>query len=127
MDLSGGAMNEGALAAFAEEVGAAGPVACVGGRTQWSVGGTVEPGTREVRAPAGIVGYEPAEMVVRCGAGTTVADLDAALGESGQCVALPAWDAATVAGVLAVGRSGIRRLGWSTIPIAACSMRPRSM
>ena len=47
------------------------------------------PGAREVRAPAGIVEIEPAEMTVRVRAGTTVAELDAALGGAGQCVALP--------------------------------------
>jgi len=98
------------LKAFAEDVGAEGPVTVVGGRTQWDVGGAVDPAAREVRAPAGIVEFEPAEMTVRCGAGTTVAELDAALAEHGQCVALPSWDGATVGGVLAVGRSGIRRL-----------------
>jgi glycolate oxidase FAD binding subunit len=99
-----------ALEAFAEEVGSDGPVTAVGGRTQWEVGGAPAAGTREVWAPAGIAAYEPAEMVVRCGAGTTVADLDAALGEHGQTVALPDWPGATVGGVLAVGRSGLRRL-----------------
>jgi FAD/FMN-containing dehydrogenase len=99
-----------ALESFAEEVGTDGPVAVVGGRTQWDVGGTPTAGTREVRAPAGVSAYEPAEMVVRCGAGTAVADLDAALGEHGQTVALPGWPGATVGGVLAVGRSGLRRL-----------------
>src|SRR5207244_3487173 len=68
--------------------------------------------------------YEPAEMIVRCGAGTTVAELDQALAEHGQCVALPAWpqrpgaattDGATVGGVLAVGRSGVRRLGYGPV------------
>ena len=103
-------MDLTALEAFAEEVGSDGPVAAVGGRTQWDVGGASAAGTREVRAPAGIAAYEPAEMVVRCGAGTTVADLDAALGEYGQTVALPEWPGATVGGVLAVGRSGVRRL-----------------
>jgi len=103
VDLSG-------LEAFAEEVGPEGPVAVVGGRTQWNIGGAPASGTREVRAPAGVSAYEPAEMVVRCGAGTTVAGLDAALGEHGQTVALPAWPGATVGGVLAVGRSGLRRL-----------------
>jgi len=98
------------LKAFAEEVGAEGPVTVVGGRTQWDVGGVVDASAREVRAPAGIVEFEPAEMTVRCGAGTTVAELDAALGEHGQCVALPSWDGATVGGVLAVGHSGVRRL-----------------
>lgn len=103
-------MDLTALEAFADDVGGDGPVAAVGGRTQWEVGGAVTAGTREVRAPAGISAYEPAEMVVRCGAGTTVADLDAALGEHGQTVALPDWPGATVGGVLAVGRSGVRRL-----------------
>jgi len=98
------------LKAFAEEVGAEGPVTVVGGRTQWDVGGAVDASAREVRAPAGIVEFEPAEMTVRCGAGTTVAELDAALGEHGQCVALPSWDGTTVGGVLAVGHSGVRRL-----------------
>src|SRR5262245_52899089 len=54
-------------------------------------------------------------MTVRVGAGTTVAELDDALGTHGQCVALPAHDGATVGGVLAVGRSGIRRLGWGPV------------
>ena len=98
------------LERFAAEVGSEGPVAVVGGRTQWDVGGTVDPSAREVRAPAGIVEFEPAEMTVRCGAGTTVAELDGALAEHGQCVALPSWEGATVGGVLAVGQSGLRRL-----------------
>jgi glycolate oxidase FAD binding subunit len=70
---------------------------------------------REVRAPAGIGSFEPAEMVVRCGAGTSVDDLDAALGEHGQCVALPGGGGATVGGALAVGRSGLRRLGYGPV------------
>src|SRR5205823_12885201 len=67
------------LEAFAEEVGAEGPVTVVGGRTQWDVGGCVDSSVREVRAPSGIVEFEPAEMTVRCRAGTTVAELDAVL------------------------------------------------
>ena len=98
------------LRRFAEEVGPTDPVVPVGGRTQWDVGGAPDTEAREVRAPAGIVHHEPAEMIVRCRAATTVADLDAALAERGQTVALPAWDGATVGGVLAVGRSGLRRL-----------------
>ena len=98
------------LKTFAAEVGDEGLVAVVGGRTQWDVGGAVDSSAREVRAPSGIVEFEPAEMTVRCGAGTTVAELDAALAEHGQCVALPPWEGATVGGVLAVGRSGLRRL-----------------
>jgi FAD/FMN-containing dehydrogenase len=44
-----------------------------------------------------------------------VAELDAALAEVGQTVALPPWDGATVGGVLAVGHSGLRRLGWGAV------------
>jgi len=98
------------LERFAEQVGPDGAVTVVGGRTQWEVGGAVAPGTRELRAPAGIVELEPAEMTVRVGAGTTVADLDAALAEVGQRVVLGGAPGATVGGVLAVGHSDVRRL-----------------
>jgi FAD/FMN-containing dehydrogenase len=113
------------VAAMAAEVGppGAGPVVAVGGRTAWDLGGPVDPGAREVRAPVGIVAHEPAEMTVRVRAGTTVTDLDAALGSSGQCVALPDHPAATVGGVLAVGRSGIRRLGWGPVRDAVLEVR----
>ena len=104
-----------ALAVFAVEVGATDPVVVVGGRTQWDVGGLPAPGAREVRAPVGLVEHEPAEMTVRVRAGTTVADLDAALAVHGQTVALPDWPGATVGGVLAVGRSGVRRLGYGPV------------
>lgn len=103
------------LTAFAEEVGTADPVVAVGGRTQWDVGGPPDPSAREVRPPAGVVSHQPEEMIVRVGAGTMVAELDAAVGERGQTVALPGWDGATVGGVLAVGRSGLRRLGWGPV------------
>jgi glycolate oxidase FAD binding subunit len=100
---------------FAAAVGEDGPVVAVGGRTQWDVGGTPHPDAREVHPPAGIVAHLPEEMIVRVRAGTTVAELDAAVAERGQAVALPAWDGATVGGVLAVGRSGLRRLGWGPV------------
>lgn len=97
----------------------AGPVACVGGRTQWTVGGPLDRDVREVRAPAGIVEYEPAEMVVRVRAGTLVAELDAALAEHGQMTPLDpspsSADRATVGGVLAVGHSGLRRLRYGPV------------
>ena len=105
------------IEAFAAEVGdeSAGPVTCVGGRTQWEVGPAVHAAAREVHPPAGVVAFEPAEMTVRVRAGTTVAELDAALDEHGQTAALPTWPGATVGGVLAVGRSGVRRLGYGPV------------
>ena len=48
------------LEIFAKEVGDTGPVVCVGGRTQWYVGGEADPTAREVSAPAGVVSFEPA-------------------------------------------------------------------
>ena len=99
------------IVAFAEAVGATGPVTVVGGRTQWNVGGPVTSGAREVTAPSGVVDFEPAEMVVRCGAGTTVAALHAVTATGGQTTPLPdVHPAATVGGVLSVGHSGLRRL-----------------
>lgn len=101
------------LTAFAAEVGSDGPVVPVGGGTHWTAVGD----GRRVRAPAGIGVYQPAEMTVRVGAGTTVAELDAALAEHGQMVPLDPADPvrATVGGVLAEGVSGIRRLRWGPV------------
>lgn len=103
------------IEAFAEQVGPAGsgPVTCVGGRTQWTVGGPVCASAREVYAPAGVVAHEPGEMIVRVRAGTSLEELAAATAVGGQLVALEAQDpsAATVGGVLACGHSGLRRLG----------------
>jgi glycolate oxidase FAD binding subunit len=111
------------LTAFAEEVGAAGSVVAVGGRTQWEVGGSVDPVARQVRAPAGIVSHQPEEMIVRVGAGTPVSELDAAVAERGQAVALPDWPGATVGGVLAVGHSGVRRCATPCSRPATCPPR----
>ena len=93
------------LEEFAAEVGVEGPVSIEGLRTR---GGAVE-GVRSVRAPAGIVRVDAAEMVVECGAGTPVAEVLDALHEVGQTVSMP--PSGTVGGALALGRSDITRLG----------------
>lgn len=100
------------LEEMATAVGAVGPVAAVGGRTAWDLGGA-PPGddVRLVAAPVGLVEHVPAEMTVRVGAGTTVADLHAALSEAGQTTVLPERSGSTVGGALAVGRDGVGRLG----------------
>jgi glycolate oxidase FAD binding subunit len=105
------------VAAFALDVGADGPVAIVGTGSR----GGATPGIRTVRAPAGVDWIQPAEMTVRCGAGTPVADLDAALADHGQCVAIPA--TGTVGGALSVGHSGIRRLGWGPVRDTVLQLR----
>ena len=96
---------------FAAEVGSEGPVCVRGGRTRWSLGGEVVPGTREVAAPVGIVAFEPAEMTVRVRAGTLVTELHEALAGSRQRTALPERVGGTVGGALMAGESSIARLG----------------
>lgn len=92
-------------------VAGADTVVAVGARTQWDVGAPVEPAT-EVRAPAGVVSYEPDDMTITVGAGTTFAELDATLMAHGQACALdPRAPEASVGGIVACGLSGLRRLG----------------
>jgi glycolate oxidase FAD binding subunit len=97
------------LTEFAEEIGASGAVTIAGLATR---GGPVD-GVRTVMAPTGIDRIEPEEMTVQCGAGTPVDELDAALAPYGQTVAVP--PTGTIGGALAVGRSGIRRLGYGPV------------
>jgi glycolate oxidase FAD binding subunit len=94
---------------------AADAVVPVGARTHWEVGNPTIGGV-EVQAPAGIVAYDPAELTVTVGAGTTVAELAATLGDAGQeCPLDPRDPAATVGGVLATGLSGPRRLRYGPL------------
>jgi FAD/FMN-containing dehydrogenase len=105
------------LTSFAEEVGTTDPVTVTGLGTR----GGPAPHGRVVGAPVGIDWIQAAEMTVSVGAGTQVDELDAALAEHGQRVTLP--PGGTVGGALAVGRSGIRRLGWGPIRDAVLQVR----
>ena len=88
----------------------------LGGRTQFDVGGApVRPAS--VRSASRIVvEYEPSEMTVprRCGddRGRARRCARPSTGSASPC---PTADGATVGGVLAVGHSGIRRLGWGPV------------
>ena len=65
----------------------------------------------EVRAPADVVAYEPADLTVTVGGGLASGKLGAILREHGQeCALDPRSPDATVGGILATGLSGIRRL-----------------
>lgn len=98
------------VAGLAAEIAAADAVVPVGGGTHAGIGGDPGPGL-EVRAPTGVAGYDPAELTVTVGAGTTIRALDALLAEAGQeCALDPREPEATVGGVLAAGLSGHRRL-----------------
>jgi glycolate oxidase FAD binding subunit len=101
--------------AVARLVAKADVVVPVGSRSHHEVGGPVAAGT-EVRAPAGIVTYDPAELTVTVGAGTTVAELTSVLGAAGQeCALDPRDPGATVGGTLACGLSGPRRLRYGPL------------
>jgi glycolate oxidase FAD binding subunit len=104
-------------------VGDTGAVCVEGGRTQWNVGGASAPDTRVVRAPVGISEYHPAEMTVRLGAGTTMGELDETLAASGQTTVLEGPAGATIGGLLAVGRSGLRRLRVGPVRDALLQLR----
>ena len=106
---------------FAAEVGDvdAGPVTVVGGGTHLlnvgAAGSTMESRSgsstaRSLTAPVGVVSVEPEELIVRCGAGTTWAELDEALAAAGLVCPLDPIDSrSTVGGVLSMGFSGVRR------------------
>ncbi|MGI9645036.1 MAG: FAD-binding oxidoreductase [Ilumatobacteraceae bacterium] len=101
---------------FAAAVGADGLVSITGLGTR---GGPV-PDVRVVQAPSGIVEIQPEEMTVRCGAATPIDEIDDALRNHGQRVAVP--PGGTIGGALAVGRSGIRRLGYGPCRDTALQM-----
>jgi glycolate oxidase FAD binding subunit len=104
-------VSSAALSELRDAVLGSPAVRVVGAGTQVDVGDPVAGATVVVRAPAGIVAYEPADMTVTVRAGTTVAELSAVLAEHGQeCSLDPRDGAATVGGVLACGLSGPRRL-----------------
>ena len=101
----------GGIDELAATVAAATSVVAVGARTHWEVGGAPDPDAVEVSAPAGVVTYDPRDLTVTVGAGTTVAELTACLAAARQeCPLDPRDPRATVGGVLAAGLSGHRRL-----------------
>lgn len=106
MDLSSDA---GAVEGRAATIAAAESVVPVGARTQWEVGNPSAPGV-EISAPAGVTRYEPEDLTITVGAGTSFAALDAALAARGQeCPLDPRDPTATIGGIVACGLSGIRR------------------
>ena len=74
----------------------------------------------DMRGFAGIIDYDHAELVLTVGAGTPLAEIQAAVAERGQMLAFEPFDhgpvfgqpegAATIGGVVAAGVSGSRRL-----------------
>ena len=97
------------VARVADEIGTSGDV--------WIRGaGTRRPGPHGVRsidAPVGVESFEADEMIVSCGAGTRLAELDAVLAARGQYVNLgqERHRDGTVGGALATGWNDHLRLG----------------
>ncbi len=108
MDLIG--LDAGAIEGLAAAIAGAESVVPVGARTHWEVGNPSAPGI-QVAAPTGVLRYEPEDLTITVGVGTSFATLDAALAEHGQeCTLDPRDHAATIGGIVACGLSGIRRL-----------------
>ncbi len=100
-------MND--LEDFRESVGESDPVAVVGGRTHWTIGGNPTDDTRLICAPVGIDSFDPSEMTVSVKAGTKLKYLNAELSGYGQEVCLEGSPETTVGGALMTGTDGIRR------------------
>ncbi len=108
--------NDPALAVLVERVRAAQaantPLAITGQGSKAFYGGTVQGEPLDIKPLAGISSYEPTELVVTARAGTSIAELEAALAEKGQCLPFepPRFGGGgTVGGMVAAGLSGPSR------------------
>jgi len=101
---------------FAEQVREAAavktPLRITGGGSKDFYGGPLRGAVLDTRRHAGIVAYDPTELVITARAGTPLTEIEAALAGAGQMLAFepPHFDeAATLGGVIAAGLSGPRR------------------
>jgi glycolate oxidase FAD binding subunit len=87
------------------------PLRITGGGSKDFYGGPLAGNILDTRAHAGIVSYEPTELVITARCGTPLAELESALAERNQFLACepPRFSAATVGGAVAAGLSGPRR------------------
>ena len=88
------------------------PLRFRGGGTKDFYSQSLEGEVFDTRAYAGILSYEPSELVVTVCAGTPLKELETALVEKGQCLAFEPphfGEGATVGGMVAAGLSGPSR------------------
>ena len=87
------------------------PLRIRGGGSKDFYGGMASGDLLDTRGHAGIVNYEPTELVVTARCGTPLAELESALAARRQCLACepPHFGVATVGGAVAAGLSGPRR------------------
>ena len=89
-----------------------------GGGTKDFWGAPLQGEVLDTRAYAGIISYEPSELVVTVRCGTPLAELEAALAEKGQCLAFEPphfGPGATVGGMVGAGLSGPARASAGTV------------
>ncbi len=89
-----------------------------GGGTKDFWGAPLQGEVLDTRAYAGIISYEPSELVVTVRCGTPLAELEAALAEKGQCLAFEPphfGPGATVGGMVGAGLSGPARASVGTV------------
>jgi glycolate oxidase FAD binding subunit len=101
---------------FAESVRAASgrgaPLRLRGGGTKDFYGQALEGEVLDTRAYAGIVSYEPSELVITARCGTKLTEIESAMRERGQALAFEPphfGEGATLGGAVAAGLSGPRR------------------
>ncbi len=104
-------MSAAALERLRERLLERQPVRLRGGGSKDFYGGPLTGAVLDTREYAGIVHYEPTELVVTVRGGTPLAELEAALAEYRQCLAFepPHFGGATVGGMVAAGLSGPTR------------------
>jgi glycolate oxidase FAD binding subunit len=88
------------------------PLRLRGGGSKDFYGNALAGEVLDTRAHAGIVDYDPTELVITARAGTPIADVEAAMGDEGQMLAFepPRFgEPATLGGCIAAGLSGPRR------------------
>jgi glycolate oxidase FAD binding subunit len=99
---------------FSDRIAAASsekPLCIRGGGTKDFYGEAPRGEILDTRGHAGIVAYEPTELVITARCGTPLAEIQAALADQNQFLAFepPSFGAATIGGVVAAGLSGPRR------------------
>jgi glycolate oxidase FAD binding subunit len=75
-----------------------------------------------LQAPAGIISYEPDELMISLYAGSTIADINVALQTAHQRILIP--EIGTIGGAIATRRNGLRGVQHQTLPnnVLRCSV-----
>lgn len=111
--------------AVADAVRRGEPLAIQGGGSKSAIGAPVNATALDMGAFAGVLDYDPAELVLTAGAATPLAEVEALLAGQGQMLAFEPVDhgpifgratgAATLGGIVAAGVSGPRRLSMGAV------------